>query len=64
MTASETAVAVELSKGSSANEVAETLAYTRETARWYIKQVLAKTSCRSRTEFVHKVSALLRQVRR
>lgn len=56
LTPAEATVAVRLATGAGAREIADELGYTAETARWYVKQVLGKASCRSRAEFVHKVS--------
>jgi DNA-binding CsgD family transcriptional regulator len=52
----EARVAGRLATGDDAEAIAETLGYTRETLRWYSKQVLAKTGCRSRSDLVRTVA--------
>ena len=52
----EARVAGRLATGDDVEAIAETLGYTRETLRWYSKQVLAKTGCRSRSDLVRTVA--------
>jgi DNA-binding CsgD family transcriptional regulator len=56
LTPAESNVAVLLAAGVTSAEIAERLRYTRETTRWYVKQVLAKAHCRTRSEFVARAS--------
>lgn len=56
LTPAESKVAVMLGGGATSEEIAHRLRYTRETTRWYVKQVLAKTQCRTRSEFVARMA--------
>lgn len=56
LTPAEARVAVHLAAGAGVEEICEQLRYTRETARWYIKQVLAKAGCRTRSEFAARAA--------
>ena len=57
LTPAEGDVASLMASGLDAEHVAGALSLTVETARWYFKRILAKTSCHSRAEFVAKVMA-------
>jgi DNA-binding CsgD family transcriptional regulator len=56
LTEAESRVAALLGSGQDAKQVADQLGYTLQTARWYVKQVLAKSESRSRAEFVARVA--------
>jgi len=59
LTPAEAGVALLLASGRSIAEISETCAYTVETVRWYSKQILGKTGCRTRAELVRELSALV-----
>lgn len=59
LTPAESRVATLLAAGRGVEEIREELSYTRETARWYIKQVLAKSGCRTRSEFAARAARSL-----
>ncbi len=63
LTAAESRVASLLATGSSVEETADALKYTRETTRWYVKQVLSKAGCRSRSEFASKATRSIGMLR-
>jgi DNA-binding CsgD family transcriptional regulator len=56
LTPAESRVAVLLAGGVASREIGERLRYTKETTRWYVKQVLAKAHCGTRSEFVARVA--------
>ena len=58
LTAMEAKVAVQLSAAMSTNEIAAELQLTRETCRWYVKQVLGKLACRGRSDVVRLLARL------
>ena len=62
LTAMEARVTAILATGAAPDAVAAECRYTRETARWYCKQVLQKTGCRNRGELVRKFSRRLLSV--
>lgn len=63
LTAAESRVASLLATGRNLKETADELKYTRETTRWYVKQVLAKAGCRSQVEFASKASRSIGMLR-
>jgi DNA-binding CsgD family transcriptional regulator len=56
LTATEAHIAARMAAGHSLEVIAAGRRYTLQTIRWYGKQILAKTGCRSRAEFVRRVS--------
>jgi DNA-binding CsgD family transcriptional regulator len=59
LTATEARVAAALAQGKPLEEIAAACRYTRETTRWYSKQILAKTGCRNRAALVRELSRVL-----
>ena len=64
LTRAESRVAALLGSGQDIQHVADQLGYTLETARWYAKQVLAKTESGSRAELVARVASSIAALRR
>jgi DNA-binding CsgD family transcriptional regulator len=56
LTEREARVAAILATGAGPDDVCAECGYTRETARWYTKQVLNKLGCRTRSELVRLLS--------
>lgn len=52
LTGRESQVASLLVRGASVEDIGRTLHVTRQTARWYVKQVLQKAECRTQAQFV------------
>lgn len=64
LTKAEAEVAARVASGRSVDEVAAAIGYTKETMRWYLKQLLSKTQSRTRSELMRQLgSALLRMNR-
>lgn len=59
LTPAESDIAARLALGESLEEIADTLGYTRQTLRWYSKQLMGKCQTRSRTELVRRLSSPL-----
>jgi DNA-binding CsgD family transcriptional regulator len=59
LTAAEARVAARMATGDEGARIATDLGYTKQTLRWYCKQVLAKVGCRSRAELVRQLSGTL-----
>ena len=59
LTKSESEIAARIASGQSLSEIAAERGTTVATVRWYNKQVLAKTSCRSRAELVRQLARSL-----
>ncbi len=59
LTKAEADVGAHLATGRSVEEIAAALGYTRETMRWYTKQLLSKTNSRSRSELMRRLSSPL-----
>jgi DNA-binding CsgD family transcriptional regulator len=55
LTVTEAAILSRLAAGESLRQIATGRHYTLGTARWYSKQLLAKTGCRNRADMVRKV---------
>lgn len=63
LTNAEAEVAAHVATGRSVEEVAAALGYTKETLRWYVKQLLNRTGSRSRSELMRQLSSPLLRVR-
>ena len=59
LTPAEAEVAARLATGQSLEEIAAARHYTKETARWYSKQILSKTGTQTRAELVRQLSKTL-----
>jgi DNA-binding CsgD family transcriptional regulator len=59
LTATEAQICASLAVGMSPEDIADERRYTRETVRWYSKQLLHKTGCRNRGELVRLISRTL-----
>jgi DNA-binding CsgD family transcriptional regulator len=63
LTTAEARVAALLATGRDLDEIADQFRYTRETTRWYVKQVLAKSGCQTRTLFAARAAASIAMLR-
>lgn len=63
LTPTEARIAVCLAEGRELEEVAAECRYTRETVKWYSKQILARTGCRNRAELVRLIERSLASLR-
>lgn len=57
LTVAEARLVTALSAGQTLDEHADAAGITRETARWYLKQVLAKTGCHRQGELVRLLTS-------
>jgi DNA-binding CsgD family transcriptional regulator/PAS domain-containing protein len=62
LTPAESDIAARLALGETLEVIADALGYTRETMRWYSKQLMSKCQARSRTELVRRLSSPLLSV--
>lgn len=59
LTKTEAEVAAQVATGRSMEEIAAVLGYTKETMRWYVKQLLSRTGSRSRSELMRRLASPL-----
>jgi DNA-binding CsgD family transcriptional regulator len=59
LTPTEAQIAAQMVVGRRLEDIASDRGLTLETARWYSKQILAKTGCHSRVELARQVSRTL-----
>jgi DNA-binding CsgD family transcriptional regulator len=62
LTPAESDIAARIALGETLEVIADALGYTRETMRWYSKQLMSKCHARSRTELVRRLSSPLLSV--
>jgi DNA-binding CsgD family transcriptional regulator len=63
LTSAEACVAALLAVGGGVEEVVDECGYTRETARWYVKRVVDKSGCKTRSQFVAQAAASIARLR-